>query len=608
MTKGDGSEKRVPAGHRFTDIVLSWSLEDIENEDLYKYQVENIPQSFESVGQYFGSYVYPLLEETRAQLHSSMEIISRAPFAEVIEFHESKAYGGRKSYDVDGRKSYDVKVDQWRNRFTAPGEEPYKTLPGDVFVLADAKPEDVSDLQRIGRQWHFVAVTKIPEAVNKDDDVNEDDEDDEDDDVNEDDSTSTRFEVKALQDIEVDVGNHKTWFVIFLINTIPNKRIWNALHMRGNLQIIKKVLCTNSLIEEDCDLRSAEIDGSWHEKFGTSINSKLNEPQTQTFLACLRKMHCSHNTEVELIWGPPGTGKTKIISTLLLSSFRMGYRTLTCAPTNVALSGVASCVIELVKELLETDGSFFSLGDILLFGNKERLKLGSDIKEIFLDCRVRRLKKCLGHRTGWRRRFDSMIYLLEDCVSQYHMHLEKSKEKEIKEESREETDASKKTYESFLDFVRKRFVSISSSLKKCFQVFCTHLPKSYTQSNFQNMSSLIDLLESFEALLFQGSVESEVLEELFSRLEVVGDTSQPRMDIPFQLQARRRECLSVLKTLQGSFNELELPMGMNKESIMDFCLQEASLLLCTASSSYKLHSVAMRAPLSILVIDEAAHN
>ncbi|XP_042981759.1 uncharacterized protein LOC122311308 isoform X6 [Carya illinoinensis] len=606
MTKGDGSEKRVPAGHRFTDIVLSWSLEDIENEDLYKYQVENIPQSFESVGQYFGSYVYPLLEETRAQLHSSMEIISRAPFAEVIEFHESKAYGGRKSYDVDGRKSYDVKVDQWRNRFTAPGEEPYKTLPGDVFVLADAKPEDVSDLQRIGRQWHFVAVTKIPEAVNKDDDVNEDDEDDEDDDVNEDDSTSTRFEVKALQDIEVDVGNHKTWFVIFLINTIPNKRIWNALHMRGNLQIIKKVLCTNSLIEEDCDLRSAEIDGSWHEKFGTSINSKLNEPQTQTFLACLRKMHCSHNTEVELIWGPPGTGKTKIISTLLLSSFRMGYRTLTCAPTNVALSGVASCVIELVKELLETDGSFFSLGDILLFGNKERLKLGSDIKEIFLDCRVRRLKKCLGHRTGWRRRFDSMIYLLEDCVSQYHMHLEKSKEKEIKEESREETDASKKTYESFLDFVRKRFVSISSSLKKCFQVFCTHLPKSYTQSNFQNMSSLIDLLESFEALLFQGSVESEVLEELFSRLEVVGDTSQPRMDIPFQLQARRRECLSVLKTLQGSFNELELPMGMNKESIMDFCLQEASLLLCTASSSYKLHSVAMRAPLSILVIDEAA--
>ncbi|XP_041012064.1 uncharacterized protein LOC121255674 isoform X3 [Juglans microcarpa x Juglans regia] len=587
MTKGDGSEKTrgVPTDHGFTDIVLSWSLEDIENEDLYKYQVEKIPQSFESIGQYFGSYVYPLLEETRAQLHSSMEIISRAPFAEVIACHESKAYG---------TKLYDVEVDQWRNRFTVRGEEPYKTLPGDVFVLADAKPEDVSDLQRIGRQWAFVAVTKILE------------------DVNEDDSSSTRFKVKALKDIEVDAGNHKSLFVIFLINTIPNKRIWNALHMPGNLQIIKKVLCTNSLIEEDCNLCSAESDGSWHEKFGTIINSKLNEPQTQTFLACLRKMHCSHKTEVELIWGPPGTGKTKIISTLLLSFFRMGYRTLTCAPTNVAITGVASGITELVKELLKTDGSFCSLGDILLFGNKERLKLGSDIEEIYLDYRVQRLTECLGHRTGWRHCFESMIDLLENCVSKYHVLLEnesiiereKSKEKEIKEESREETDASNETYKSFLDFVRKRFVSISSPLKNCFRVFHTHLPKSYTQSNFQNMISLIGLLESFETLLYQDSVESEVLEELFSRLEVVGDAVQPLMDIP-QLHASRKECLSVLKTLQASFNKLELPMGMNKESTMDFCLQAASLLLCTASSSYKLHSVAMK-PLSILVIDEAA--
>ncbi|XP_042981757.1 uncharacterized protein LOC122311308 isoform X4 [Carya illinoinensis] len=516
-----------------------------------------------------------------------MEIISRAPFAEVIVFHESKAYGGTKVYDVE--------VDQWRNRFTVRGEEPYKTLPGDVFVLADAKPEDVSDLQRIGRQWAFVAVTKIPE------------------DVNEDDSTSTRFKVKALKDIELDPGNHKSLFVIFLTNTTPNKRIWNALHMRGNLQIIKKVLCTNSLIEEDCDLCSAESDGSWHEKFGTSINSKLNEPQTQTFLACLRKMHCSHKTEVELIRGLPGTGKTKIISTLLLSFFRMGYRTLTCAPTNVAITGVASCITELVKESLENDDSFCSLGDILLFGNKERLKLGSDIEEIYLDYRVQRLTECLGHLTGWRHCFDSMIDLLEDCVSQYHMLLEnesirereKSKEKEIKEENGEETDASNEMCKSFLDFVRKRFDSISSPLKNCLLIFCTHLPKSYTQSNFQNMISLIGLLESFENLLFQDGVESEVLEELFSRLEVVGDTAQPLMDIPFQLQARRRECLFVLKTLKGSFNELELPMGMNKESIMDFCLRAASLLLCTASSSYKLHSVVMK-PLSILVIDEAA--
>ena len=163
------------------------------------------------------------MEETRAQLYSSMEIISRAPFAEVIALTESKPYGAN---------LYDVKVDYWRNQFSDCSKEPYKTLPGDVFVLADAKPKHVSDLERIGRSWAFVAVTKIP------------------DDENEDNSSSTSFKVKALKDIGVDSGIHKALFVVFLVNTIPNKRIWNALHMYRNLNIIKKVLCTSSLVSD----------------------------------------------------------------------------------------------------------------------------------------------------------------------------------------------------------------------------------------------------------------------------------------------------------------------------------------------------------------------
>ena len=111
-------------------------------------------------------------------------------------------------------------------------KEPYKTLPGDIFVLADAKPEHISDLQRIGRSWTFAAVTKIPEYDSDDN------------------TTSTSFKVKVLKDINVDGGIQKSLFVVFMINTIPNKRIWNALHMYGNLNIIKKVLCTGFLVSK----------------------------------------------------------------------------------------------------------------------------------------------------------------------------------------------------------------------------------------------------------------------------------------------------------------------------------------------------------------------
>ncbi|GLT64028.1 hypothetical protein SLA2020_365450 [Shorea laevis] len=153
MMEGESSntKRAVSNDHGFLDTVLSWSLEDIFDENLYKNQVEDIPLEFESVEKYFGSYIYPLLEETRANLHSSMEIISKAPFAQVMAF------------EPYGTNLYDVKVDSWKNRFSVPGKEPYKTLPGDILILANAKLEDVSDLQRTGIQWTFVTVTKIPE-------------------------------------------------------------------------------------------------------------------------------------------------------------------------------------------------------------------------------------------------------------------------------------------------------------------------------------------------------------------------------------------------------------------------------------------------------------
>ncbi|KAI5381492.1 hypothetical protein KIW84_UN0681 [Lathyrus oleraceus] len=50
----------------FINNVISWSLEDIFDQDLYKNQVDTIGLSFDSAKQYLNSFVPPLLEETRA--------------------------------------------------------------------------------------------------------------------------------------------------------------------------------------------------------------------------------------------------------------------------------------------------------------------------------------------------------------------------------------------------------------------------------------------------------------------------------------------------------------------------------------------------------------
>ncbi|XP_059668939.1 uncharacterized protein LOC132314035 [Cornus florida] len=460
--KGKGPKEEL------ADLVFSWSLEDINNEDLYKNQVEKIPLSFQSEDNYLGSYVFPLLEETRAELASSMEILYRAPFAEVISFNECKLHG---------KLLYDVKFS---------------------YVL--------------------------------------------------------------------------------------------------------------SHVEETCDCCYGHNNSQLAERFSTRLLSKLNESQTEAIMDSLHKMECRHKTSVKLIWGPSGTGKTMTVSMMLFSLLKLNHRILTCAPTNVAIKEVASRVLKMVKESFKADSArdslFCSLGDILLFGNEDQLKIGSEIEEIYLEYLVKRLVECLGPLTGWKHCLNSMIDFLEDCVSHYQIFVEN--ELFMAKELCEEGEPTEVEFKSFLEFARDRFKSTALPLRRCLFKFCTNLPKRYIlEHNFQNMVSLINLLDSLE-MLFQENVVSEELEELLSRQETVEDTSEALVDTSLLLLCMRRsKCLSVLRTLRLSLEKLNLPSVMNIDSIMEFCFQRASLIFCTASISYMLHWVEME-PLNLLVIDEAA--
>ncbi|KAK9932130.1 hypothetical protein M0R45_019379 [Rubus argutus] len=396
-----------------------------------------------------------------------METIDSAPFAEVVEFKKSK-------------RQYKIKVDYWRNRFSDRAKEPYKTLPGDFFVLANAKPETVSDLEMAGS--------------------------------------------RVFKRVEVDEST--SLFVVFLLNLIPSGRIWKALHMSRNLDIIEKVLCSDSVTRENlCSERNNDI---MDKGLDESLSSGLNESQTGAVLACLGMLNRGAKSAVELIWGPPGTGKTKTIATLLFTLLRMNCRTLICAPTNVAITEVASRILKMVTEA-EPNAS---LGKILLFGNKERLKLkkrlkpkvGSDIEEIYLGHRIQRLVQCLGPQTGWMHCFSAMISLLEDCVGDYN--------------------------------------------------------------------------------IFLGNVISEAMKNHFSCSEVE-DVSELYVDDSIPLFVKRRECLIALRKLQYSLSKLQLPDFRNENALMELCFQGASLIFCTASSSFKLHRMEME-PFSIVVIDEAA--
>ncbi|KAF7849138.1 hypothetical protein BT93_L1208 [Corymbia citriodora subsp. variegata] len=582
---GGLSRRRSDNTDDLTDILFSWSLHDIFNENLYHNQVETIPETFQSVQHYLGSFVYPLLEETRASLCSSLENISALPFAMVTDFVKCKRNGN----------IYAVEASRWSKESNTHGKETYKTLPGDILILTDAKPKNVPDLERFGSRCAFASIMMIGEDEEEDGAT-----------------SSTNFKVEALLDYEVD-DPWKPKYAIFLINITSNRRIWNVLHKFRNLNIVKEVLCTDLVADKVSNLCITKGDCSASESLDERLCHDLNESQIKAVGACLKKLQCENKPSVQLIWGPPGTGKTKTVATLLLTLLKRKCRTVVCAPTNVAIKEVASRVLKLLKGSdggisTEMESLLSYFGDVLIFGNEERLKVDSDIEEMYLEYRVDCVAECFSKVTGWRHCLTSMIDTLADCVSQYHMFLEIEHTKRRKpgsdddgSECRSSEEDGNRELKSFLEFFRDRFKATVQPLRRCLHIFCTHISK----TNIQDITSLLNLLGSFETLLCGEKLDSKKMELTLSHDEISLSSFQTSSDPLKNLYMKRQECLSMLLTLCDSLEALKLPNHTRKDMIADFCYQRASLIFCTASSSYKLYSVEME-PLNLLVIDEAA--
>jgi len=349
-------------------------------------------------------------------------------------------------------------------------------------------------------------------------------------------------------------------------------------------------MCDGKQDEERCDcssLANALSDDCSYQL----LLSELNMSQKEAISSCLSGIDCNHNTAVKLIWGPPGTGKTRTLGTLLFGLLKMKYRVLVCASTNVAIKEVATRVVNIMKKAhsKESGDLFCYMGEVLLFGNNERLKIGEDVEDIYLDHRVHELTKCLfDSTTGFRYCLKSMIELLECCVSHFQLEVKL-----------------KRNSKSFLDFLREKFQSATRPLRSCIYILCTHLGRSLLKHNLRKLECLNEAIESFQDYLFQSNLHSKELERLFTYKSLPEMASWSFDSAAYTLYMKRIACLNALRTVKNSIHEFMLIKSHSYDSIREFYFQTSSLIFCTASGSQKLHSLTVE-PFNILVIDEAA--
>uniref|UniRef100_A0A0E0KUC3 DNA2/NAM7 helicase-like C-terminal domain-containing protein n=1 Tax=Oryza punctata TaxID=4537 RepID=A0A0E0KUC3_ORYPU len=253
---------------------------------------------------------------------------------------------------------------------------------------------------------------------------------------------------------------------------------------------------------------------------------------------------------------------------------------------------VASRIVHLVRGCL--DGSACFLSDIVLFGNKKRMKIddGHELSVIFLDSRAERLLPCFVPNTGWRHCLCSLIDLLENSVTKYKSYIEdvlekrKDGEKETAgkdkgenvpwrmqfgngscekkcERPEDKEDASRLL--PFNDYLKDGYNNLSQNLCNCIEILYNNHPRnSGTEQNFQCM----------------------------------------------------------LEELKYLVKNLELPNCYRIRPIKLYLLQRTKCILCTVSSSFRLYNVPMDVSpsdicepfkksekanlLEMLIVDEAA--
>ncbi|MED6189253.1 hypothetical protein PIB30_094041 [Stylosanthes scabra] len=613
------------------EIVFNWTIKEVLNDNLYKHKVHKIPQTFKSVKEYMNSFIPSLIEETRSDMCSGLKGLSRAPFCEIVAVEIDKEY-----FRPPKNLSYLLKLMNHSDKEDVEDEEEggrgksYEPMLGDVIAFTDIRPKRIEDLNRPKKFFHigYVVRPKIGHT-------------------NEIPILSSKY-METMN--EFDTSGVKKLYAVHLMNILPNVRIWKALNSQledSDMSIIEKVLRQDSNIGRKCQICPAGLNVLGISSISNMIQAQnLDESQEDAVSSCVSMTKCQHNSTIKLIWGPPGTGKTKTVACVLFSLLKLRVRTLTCAPTNTAVMAVASRLHSLVKDSLEHET--YGFGDIVLFGNSSRMKIDGylGLKDIFLENRVKNLVKCFAPLSGWKHSLESMIQLIKEPKKIYKLYQKEKGVMSLEDFALQENrtvefdyssyrrnlpfGASRMTMKEFVkmkysdivekyrslvesimtfdQYVKKIFGDLKRKLKFCMQTLYTDMPTSFIHiSDVRRMIRALDLLGTLENLLnqvqYKPTPNYSDYEDGFADDDDEEEHEEAEiLDYLGWSSFNRKLCVGLLSTLSHS---ISIPPINESRAIEKFCLSNSCLIFCTASSSVRLFTEGM-APLKFLVVDEAA--
>ncbi|CAM0152696.1 unnamed protein product [Urochloa decumbens] len=527
-------------GHALEDIVLSWTPSTIKDEQ----PVKTRPQSFSSSHEYLDSYKRPLIEETRSTVVSSMDSIHKSQHYRLLSITEEK----NSLYFLDIDPSCNDSVN-------------HVARNGDLFLLSTSVPEDFA--QDNGGVF-VMAVDITPHEY-----------------------FSKSFYVMAKSGLR----SREFKYVIFLCNIMTNSRIWKTLHFdMGSSAVIKNIL-QPSRAEKRCNICIKEMKASHLPD--VFLKHGLNSAQQHIALLIASKMKCNHSHTVEILLGPPRTGKTKIVSTIVEAFKAPEAKILVCAPMISSFSPLCSSMLETIStqpiryKALPAE----RIGDAILLCGIEDEVMENSITEMIQFCigyRLREIMPCM----MWKSKTESLISFLVEGF--------RKKAKYVEEKLKEKAKGKPFLLQLLKEMLERKLTTLMELLKTIWRYVPTHI---FSQDAEKGMAELFDSMDKLKNLVQNRAVTEEDIKYTFnlglagpstsSRLKTSLRKPSPRKIIPnpiaTDIRKAKDECVNCLKYMMK--HTRLLPSESDIESLKKFFIQETPIILATPSNFFDLHGM-----------------
>ncbi|BAT15067.1 Os11g0649100 [Oryza sativa Japonica Group] len=352
----------------------------------------------------------------------------------------------------------------------------------------------------------------------------------------------------------------------------PNKSLSSEIVLSWTIQdILLDDEAHKSKAKTDCKMCDMSFD---YEKIKLS---HLNQQQLYSLKSIISAVHCRSNKHIELIQGPPGSGKTEITIALLQVLHHMNLKVLLCAPkTNI------------VKFLTNLDKCLFPLEDALVLDNLDSTELAKEFQRLCLCHRSQDFLVGITLFKKWLREMFVLLNLDPYCT----------------EKCDHEPTRIRCSTNSLLVFTLSSFKEKFTKLlmrKEWLTNLKERFSEIYLSADIANdITNLLSLLKDFEDLLCHERLQDKRVQWTFGLSSVpckLGGNSAAR-----KLNDLRLQYVDFIQRFRSS---LKLPKLEERKSLEDFCIKHAKVIISTTQSTFRLHEAAME-PINLFIVDDAA--